>query len=204
MGYIYLFIISRRSIMYPSHFSSIVRIAMWTFLSNKMIMYLTRFATILAINIGHGIQKGCRHGLHPNRGIKESKVIFHFFHGPHTKWTSITRSSILSKTCHVHHMSAFQSTKRFRRLKQCIMTDRTTTLQFLWNALMLLVIKRNTSIASHTVPKINSEATAQSASVTYNEEREVSRIYYKIGCFCCRCCKSIEQRARAVVSVNLQ
>ena len=103
--------------MDSSHFSGVVRITVRAFLTDEMILNLTSFPTILAVDIRHGIEKRRWHGLHANRRIKKREMVFHIFHGTHTKWTSITSATILSEACHVHHVPTFEATQWFSRLK---------------------------------------------------------------------------------------
>jgi hypothetical protein len=84
-------------------------------------------------------------------------------------------ASIFGKAREMHHVPAFQTTQRIRRLKQAFMTNRTASLQFLRDAVVVSVGKRNASIAPHTMAKVNAKAKAKSTCIAIRAMKDGAR-----------------------------
>lgn len=67
-------------ILHSSHLAGVIGRTRLTLHTDKVIRNLTSLSAILTVDTAHGIQKGHRHGLHPNGGVEHGKVILHIFH----------------------------------------------------------------------------------------------------------------------------
>lgn len=74
-------------------------------------------------------------------------------------------SSVLCETCEMHDMPAAKRPQRLRGLKEAVLTGRTTTLQFLRQTVVFIVIEGDTCIALHAVTKVDTETSPQSAGI---------------------------------------
>ena len=157
--------------LHASHFASVVRTALGTLESNKMVRRSSRLTAVLTVYVAPRVQVGLRHGLHPPGRVQQRKVIAHVFHGPQTERTLVRmapRAQIIGKALQVHNMSAPKTAERFRRLKQSIVTDGTLPLQLLRQAVvrLIVVIECHARVALHAVSEINAQSQSETANVT--------------------------------------
>ena len=141
-----------------------------------MVRRATRDAAVLAVHVAKSRKVGLRHGLHAHRRVQQGKVVVHVFHGSHTQGTSVgVAPSILGKARQVHYVPTLQTSERFGRLEQTFVTNRAAPLQFLGDAVMIVVGKRDAGVTAHAVSKINSQSQPESARVTVGTVEDGTR-----------------------------
>jgi hypothetical protein len=162
-----------RTSRYASKLARIVRPTL-AFETNEVVRDFTSDTAVLTVYATHGRQVCSWHGLHADGVVQKRKVFGHLFHGTVTKRTVVRVSSILCKAAHMHHMPAFQPTKRLGRLEKPLVTNRAVALKLLRNASVFLVGERHTGVASHTMSKIDSKTFAETACVTVRAVKDIS------------------------------
>jgi hypothetical protein len=101
-----------------THFAGIVRAAVRTLLSHKVVTALARLVTVLAVDIAKSVLIHGRHDLHPDRLVQQSEIVAHVFHTSHTQRTSVPlTATVFRKARHVHDVSTSETSKRFGRVE---------------------------------------------------------------------------------------
>jgi len=109
---------SRRGLLVPSHFTSIVGPAVRTLLADKMVATLPCFLAILAIDIDNCVLECGWHRLHSNGLVQKRKVVTHVLHTSHAEWARIVlATAIFREARKMHYVTTSKTLQWFRRIE---------------------------------------------------------------------------------------